>query len=56
MNVGCYASVPMFEKARKWPKDARLYITKGNLNVDNTNSSCQDGLQDTLLCFVPFTK
>ena len=51
MNVGYCASVPMIQKARKWPliaaqyraritnrkKDAKLYIAKGSLNVDNTN-------------------
>ena len=37
-------------------KDAKLYITKSSLNVGNTNDSNQDGLQDTLLCSLAFTK
>ena len=32
-------------------KDVKLYIAKGTLNVDNTNVSSQNGLQDTLFCY-----
>ena len=37
-------------------KDAKLYIAKGRLNVNNIKGSSQDGLQDTLFCSLSFTK
>ena len=61
MNVGYCASVSMLQNDRKWhitaqccvhianeKKGAKLYVAKGSLNADKTNSSSQDGLQDTL--------
>ena len=70
MNVGCCASVSTIQNAMKWldipaqccacvasrKKDAKLYTARVNLNVDDTNGSNQNGLQDTFLCSLPFTK
>ena len=58
MNVGYCASISIIQKAQKWPdiatqycarvtsrkEDAKFYIAKGSLNIDNTNGSTQDGL------------
>ena len=63
-------SVSLIQYARKCPsiaaqyhaciasrkKDAKLCITKGSCNVDNTDGSSQNGLQDTLWCSLSFTK
>ena len=45
-------TIPMLPAGKK---DAKLYIAKGSLNVDNTNDSRQDGPQDTLFCSLSFT-
>ena len=59
MNVIYCVTVPTIQKSWKWPniatqyhahiarrkKDAKLYIAKGNLNVDKANDSSQAGLQ-----------
>lgn len=69
MNVGYFAPVSMIQSAKKWSKtvaqyracaanrrkDAELCLRKGSLNIDDTNGSSQDDLQDTLFYSLPFT-
>ena len=70
MNVEYYDSVSTIQNTRNWPniaahyhacdasrkKDAKLYIAKGSLKVDNTNGSSQDGLQDNPLVLIAIHK
>ena len=39
--------------ASRKKKNGKLYIANAGLNVDSTNVSSQDGLQDSSLCSLP---
>ena len=67
-DIVCPASV--IQITRKWPNitalyhariasrkhEAKFYIAKGSLNVNNTKGNSQDSLQDTLFYSLTFTK